>query len=166
MKSIRNIAFSALLTFGAFGAITYTACNKDECKDVVCQNGGTCSEGNCTCATGYEGTNCETVSAKKFIGTGAWNVSEPSCGGNYTTTVSTGTKATSIIIANLGNFTTPSMVVANADKNSLVINSYTDPAGRVFTGSGTFSGDSYSITYTVTYSDGDSETCTAVFSAD
>src|SRR4051812_10777864 len=69
MKSIRNIAFSVLLTVGAFGAVTYTACNKDECKDVVCQNGGTCIGGNCSCPTGYEGTNCETRSRDKFVGT-------------------------------------------------------------------------------------------------
>ncbi len=42
MKSIRNIAFSALLTIGAFATITYTSCNTDECEDLECLNGGTC----------------------------------------------------------------------------------------------------------------------------
>ena len=36
MKSIRNIALSALLTFSAFTAVVYTSCNKDECKDGNC----------------------------------------------------------------------------------------------------------------------------------
>lgn len=71
MKSIRNIAFSVLLTLGAFSAVTYTSCNKDECKDVVCQNGGTCNDtdGSCVCTTGYEGTNCETAVRTKYFNT-------------------------------------------------------------------------------------------------
>ncbi len=71
MKSIRNIAFSALLTIGAFTTVTYTSCNKDECKDVVCQNGGTCDEntGNCICTTGFTGTNCETQVRTKYFNT-------------------------------------------------------------------------------------------------
>lgn len=83
MKSIRNIAFSSLIALGAFGTVTYTACNKDECKDVVCQNGGTCVSGNCSCTVGYEGTNCETQVRTKYYhtyrGTGSDNM-----GGTYT----------------------------------------------------------------------------------
>lgn len=162
MKSFKNIALSAMLTLGAFGAVTYTACNKDECKDVVCQNGGNCSGGSCNCLVGYEGSRCETVSATKFIGT--WNVEEPSCGGDYTNIVSPGTGETSIIFSNLGNFTTPAAVVASADKNTLLISNFTDATGRKFSGSGTFSGTSFSVTYTVTYTDNTTETCTATFS--
>ncbi len=69
MNRIKNIAFSALLTLGAFGAITYTACNKDECKGVQCNNGGTCVSGTCQCTTGYEGPNCSTLMTAKFIKT-------------------------------------------------------------------------------------------------
>ena len=32
------------------------------CGDVVCQNGGTCFEGDCECAEGFEGQNCQTKS--------------------------------------------------------------------------------------------------------
>ncbi len=162
MKSIKRIALSAMLTIGAFGAVVYTSCNKDECKDVVCQNGGTCSSGNCACATGYEGNRCETASAAKFIGT--WKVNEASCGGNYTNTVNAGTTATTIIFSNLGNFTNAAQVIASADKNTLLINNFTDATGRKFSGSGTFSSDSYTVTYTVTFTDNTTETCTAVFS--
>ncbi len=66
MKSIRNIALTALLTVGAFSAITYTSCNPDKCKDVVCQNGGTCSEGVCTCASYYTGTLCADQIRTKY----------------------------------------------------------------------------------------------------
>ena len=67
MKKIRQIALGAILSVSAFSAVLYTSCSKDACKDVTCQNGGTCSDGNCTCVTGYEGTNCETASRTKFI---------------------------------------------------------------------------------------------------
>lgn len=59
---------AAFITLFAFTAVTYTSCKKDKCKDVTCQNGGTCSDGNCSCPTGYSGTLCETGSAAKFIG--------------------------------------------------------------------------------------------------
>lgn len=71
MKSIKQIALSFALTLGAFGAVTYTACNKDECKDVTCQNGGTCSDGKCNCPSGFEGSNCETQSRNRFLNNGA-----------------------------------------------------------------------------------------------
>ena len=32
------------------------------CQGVVCQNGGRCSGGTCTCVHPYTGTNCETSS--------------------------------------------------------------------------------------------------------
>ncbi len=58
---IRSILLSALFTCCAFLIVTYTACTKDSCKDVLCQNNGICVDGNCKCPSGYGGTNCETV---------------------------------------------------------------------------------------------------------
>lgn len=37
--------------------LTMQSC--DKCKDVTCQNGGTCDNGKCACPTGYSGDNCE-----------------------------------------------------------------------------------------------------------
>jgi len=53
------------------------SCAKDLCKDVVCENGGTCDEGNCKCALGHEGTMCENEMRTKFIGIYTFN---ESCG--------------------------------------------------------------------------------------
>lgn len=61
-----------VLTIAIFSFSTFIGC-KDVCKDIDCQNGGACSEvdgeGVCTCATGYEGTNCETAINQKFVST-------------------------------------------------------------------------------------------------
>lgn len=100
MNRIKNIAFSVLLTLGAFTAITYTSCNKDECKDVVCNNGGTCVDGTCQCSTGYEGTNCQTESRTKFIK--SWSASDQTGSSNlvYTVAIAAGAQINSVLISN------------------------------------------------------------------
>jgi hypothetical protein len=37
----------------------FASCGKDECKDVVCQNGGTCEDGVCNCVNKFHGERCE-----------------------------------------------------------------------------------------------------------
>lgn len=69
MKSLKHIALGSFLALSTFGVTLYSSCSKDKCKDVVCQNGGTCAEGICTCATGYTGTNCETIYRTSFANT-------------------------------------------------------------------------------------------------
>lgn len=41
--------------------IGYQIVNAPVCAYTVCQNGGTCSNNICTCASGFNGTNCQTV---------------------------------------------------------------------------------------------------------
>jgi len=66
MKTIKLL----ILGIFAFSAMsTFTSCMPDPCETVVCQNGGTCVEGTCECPDGYEGTNCETATVDKFVGT-------------------------------------------------------------------------------------------------
>jgi hypothetical protein len=99
MNAIKSIAITALVTIGAFTAVTYTACNKDKCKDVVCQNGGTCSDGNCNCLAGYEGDRCQTLSVTKFVK--VWNASDQIGTTNlvYTVSIVPGSTATSATIS-------------------------------------------------------------------
>jgi hypothetical protein len=52
-------------------AVNFNSCKKekqDPCEGITCQNGGWCYDGSCKCTLGYEGTNCETESRAKFIG--------------------------------------------------------------------------------------------------
>ena len=67
MKILRTVLFAATLTISLFFAVVYSACTKDRCNNVACQNGGACDNGNCVCAPGYEGGRCETYSRTKFI---------------------------------------------------------------------------------------------------
>lgn len=165
MKSIRNIAFSAMLAVGAFTMVTYTACNKDECKDVVCNNGGTCANGSCNCPTGYEGTNCETLSRAKFIGT--WSGSDECESGVYNVTMSVATSSNEInaLISNPGGFgnnITITGVVSSTNELTFT-NQTAGGNGRIINGKMTISGNALTFTYTVTDADGDSDSCEGTY---
>jgi len=67
MKPMRNIFLAAFLTIIVVTAVSYTACNKNHCSNVVCMNQGVCDNGNCVCPVGFEGSRCETLSRDKFI---------------------------------------------------------------------------------------------------
>jgi hypothetical protein len=77
MKSTRLILLTAFITIAIFSLVSYTACKKDSCANVVCLHLGACDGGNCICKVGFEGTRCETLSRDKFIFT--FNGSD-SCG--------------------------------------------------------------------------------------
>jgi len=158
-KIFKNIAFSAMLTLGAFGTITYTACNKDECKDVVCQNGGTCSGGNCVCTTGYEGNNCEKKVNAKFVGT--WTATE-SCSGTpsaaYQVTITADPASpTQVLINNLGAYgcTIGGTVTFNGLVNGVQLTINDNKCGYQMNATGTYNTEgTISVSYTVTYNDG------------
>lgn len=81
-KVRKEMVYTALAVLLVFFAVGYTSCKKTEttptvddgCANVVCQNGGTCFKGDCSCPVGYEGTYCQTKSASKYIG--KWQVEE------------------------------------------------------------------------------------------
>lgn len=101
MKTFRLIALSALVTVGAAFSVLYTSCSKDECKDVICKNGGTCEAGICKCPIGYIGSSCET---RAFVGT--WDGSD-ACGGTsftYTMSIANGSDSVTMLVTNAGGF--------------------------------------------------------------
>ncbi|MBS1773473.1 MAG: calcium-binding EGF-like domain-containing protein [Bacteroidetes bacterium] len=75
----KTILLSAMSVIAAFSAVTYTSCNNDKCKAIVCAHDGVCKDGDCICKPGYEGTQCEVITRDKYKG--VWNVFEK---GTYT----------------------------------------------------------------------------------
>jgi hypothetical protein len=66
MKKI-IMSFMSIASIAAI--LTISSCAKDDaCKSVTCQNAGTCVDGTCHCALGYEGTHCDSLVRTKYIG--------------------------------------------------------------------------------------------------
>lgn len=63
-----SIVTALAFVFTSF-AVLYTSCTRDSCQTFRCQHEGVCTDGFCRCLDGYEGTQCETVSSTKFLGT-------------------------------------------------------------------------------------------------
>jgi hypothetical protein len=97
MKSLLKI-FTVLTLV----VIVVSSCKKDPCDDISCLNGGTCNDGTCACAEGYEGTTCGTEERAKFLST--YSVTETCPSGNlsYSSVVSTSSVGVSSIVFSMG----------------------------------------------------------------
>ena len=155
---------------GAMVAFAPACGDTDACKDVDCGVNGTCFEGVCVCNVGYEGAACAEEWATKFLGS---YLGSDVCGGttyNLTTpAVVTRISESKIQISNFGGFASIlqadiNLASASSTTAEVIDYNYTDPAGRKFVGSGTLTGSTLTGTYTVTFSDGSSETCTFTYS--
>lgn len=168
LKSIRNIALATALTVGTFSTVLYTSCNKDECKNVVCQNGGTCVSGTCQCTTGYEGSKCETISADKFVGT--WGVTE-TCGStaspSYSVTITKDpTAVNKVIVKNLGNYgcTVGGEIQWNGLVNAAQLTVNDSKCSYQMNATGNYANGKITFTYTAVYTVGavqHTDNCTA-----
>lgn len=114
---LKTLVLSALGALAAFTAVTYTSCQPDKCKAIVCAYGGTCNEGECICPSGYEGVQCEIVTASKYVGT--WTVFEKGTAtmpAEYVLAFDEGLTSTTLNIRNFYNkFTTPVSVRIKGD---------------------------------------------------
>jgi hypothetical protein len=98
-----------ILALSALFSLTYmSSCNRDKCKTIVCAFDGVCNNGACICKSGYEGSNCETLTRDKF--TGNWTVFEKgstTLAAQYPISiVPSGTSPTDVVINNFYNFFT------------------------------------------------------------
>ena len=157
---MRLLHFSMIL--GLSATLAMTGCKKDDpCDDVTCLNGGTCSDGTCSCQSGYEGSTCGTEVRAKFLST--YNVNETCPSGNFSyqstiTTSSTGINR--VIINNFAGFGVSA--TASVTGSSITIGTQqVDIQGNAATisGSGQLSGSILTISYTIS-AGGSSESCT------
>ncbi len=157
MKSIRNVVFSALVAVGAFSTVTYTACTKDECKDVVCNNGGTCVTGTCNCTTFYDGATCDNQVRTNYYNSYKGNGTDTD-GDSYTNfslkfskSGETATKMNLDILDN-NNANVLAFTVELQTNTTFTVVSKTDGT-TTFTGNGTFTADGNVATLSLSVSD-------------
>lgn len=158
MKSLKSLTLVLTLTVGSLFFLN--SCTQDLCKDVVCQNGGTCdqSTGGCDCLAGYEGTNCETEMRTKFLGSYKYNESTATgCGGfsDWPSSIAiSSTSVEKILITGFGAFQcsgTDIVVEATVDGVNLTVvanQSFCSGTLTIISGSGSISGNNITISYT------------------
>jgi len=100
-----------------FFSLFAVSCNTDKCKTVVCAYNGVCNGGSCICQSGYEGSNCETITRNKYLGN--WEVFEKgstSTAAQYALSIVAADKITDVAIINFNNyFTVPILATVKGD---------------------------------------------------
>jgi len=102
---IKRILTASVFAISVVLCFSYLSCNRDQCKTIVCSNGGVCNLGSCICPVGYEGSNCETVTRTKFLGN--WEVFEKGSVTNaaqYGITIAPSEGITDVVIQNFYNY--------------------------------------------------------------
>jgi hypothetical protein len=154
MKTLRIVGLAMAL----FGALTLQSCKKDPCKNVTCQNGGTCQDGNCRCSLPWEGSKCEVDARDKFVG--SWR-GTTNCGGGPEEDVFSITKSSTtanrIIIEDIyGELTSSSTF----DIPTQTVN--VDGTAVTVSGRGNLNGNQLTLTYVLTIQ-GAAITCTGTY---
>ncbi len=147
---MKKIKFLFLSVIAVTAMTVFNSCS-DNCKDVNCQNGGTCDEddGTCICATGYEGVECETKMRSKFIGQFQGNETCTVGSDSYVITIAeSSSNILNITISNVYNqsFTASATL---SGSNSFNMGSQSVAAGVTVSGNGTLSGNSLTFSYDI-----------------
>ncbi len=145
----------------------------DNCFDIICPDNAECEDGVCYCNVGFEGANCDTLIRDKYIGTYSAEDICPS-GTFASTAVITGSATNNLwfTVSNFGGF--ENLVNCEVvDQYSFRIPNQEDAAGRIFEGVDANGSEILGVfdpalnvvagTYTVSFSDGTSETCDFVW---
>ncbi len=156
MKKFKMTLATAALAMLAVGSmLSMNSCKKDPCKDETCNDKGTPTANgdvcDCACNTGYEGDKCETEWSTKFVG--SYNVTET---GSATGTFSSSISANSSTEVKISNFSDSGMNInATLDAGStLKINNASITVGGanfVANGTGSISGTTVTLNYTLSY---------------
>jgi EGF-like domain len=163
MNLFKKALFSAVATISVFSAVL-VSCTSDPCdpKTIVCLNNGSCLDGACQCPSGFEGKTCETLSRDKFIGVFVGNETCTVGTDAYAITTSANSDKTKFNIQNLYNQSNI-LAIAGATGSTFTIPSQTAATDVNVTGSGSITGNSITVTYTIkTISTGISNTCTFI----
>ena len=148
---------NSLISIGIFLAIILSACTPDACKDVNCLNGGVCETGDCICAIGFEGTNCQTEQRQAFVGN--YSVDEACNLGDFSYEISINadseiaTQITLSNIADLGFELTGSVDGVLLTIPEQTVNNYTT------SGSGELEEGTLTLEYVLVTSQGQTLTC-------
>ena len=161
------------------GALTLTLTSCDECKDVTCENGGTCSEGTCECAddfygdacevecvngtyadgtcgcdAGYEGEACTVLSREDMIGsyTGSDACSASGASSDYTSTVAASSSSEDgVLLTGLWAGFFINTITGTVDGDVITIaNQEPDSDGYTIEGTGTYADGGIAWDFTVT----------------
>lgn len=68
MNFWKTSLITAFAFLGTTSAVVFSSCEENTCLKLKCLNGGSCTDGLCRCASGYEGAECETEAITKFRG--------------------------------------------------------------------------------------------------
>lgn len=139
------------------------ACMINPCDTVNCGANGNCNpvNGSCACNTGYQGLHCDTMWSAKFVSGTGWAASDTTISSTagtpagvftYVPTIAD-TLATVVTVGKMSGFADSKIKLLLTGPTDFTIND-TDAAGRVYAGSGSISGNSIRVSYTVTFSDG------------
>jgi hypothetical protein len=150
---MKNLFKTFALTLLA--SATFSSCETDPCKDVVCGDFGQCVEGTCVCNTGYEADAaglCNTLQRAKFLGSFAVSDSCSNSGtASYTCPITANTGDISTV--NITNFwgTFTNAVTATVSGNTITIaRQQPDNDNFYVVGTGTISGTVITFSYTIT----------------
>ena len=169
-------------------ALTLQSCSK--CKDVECQNSGTCKKGDCectapyfgtlceyecknggtisgdacNCATGYEGTECETEEREKFIAIYSANATCNSGSNSYTATISKSTgSVTEVKMSGAWGIFSNTVKATIDGVNITIPNQEPDNDGITIEGSGSISANEKIVSLTYTITDQSPDNCSATW---